>query len=179
MEKFIMITAARLVPLKQIDRFIRVLIRMPDRYDFLYLIAGHGTHGYEKYLYKIAGPLMEKGKIRFTGFLRNETLVKYLNSADLFVLTSTSEGCSVAVIEALACELPVFSTRTGDTAELMLQESAGCLVGINEYEKWEKGLREIFDGRKIDILDRNIAKQHYDWRNIAYRFIALCREILK
>ena len=48
--------------------------------------------------------------ILFCGSVPNDDLHLYLNSADVFVLPTKGEGCCNAIIEALACGLPVVSS---------------------------------------------------------------------
>lgn len=47
--------------------------------------------------------------IVYKGPLHHDDLPKYLNAADLFVLPTLKEGCSNAIVEALACGVPVVS----------------------------------------------------------------------
>lgn len=48
--------------------------------------------------------------ILFKGSLPHEEIYKYLNAADVFVLPTLAEGCCNAIIEAMACGLPIISS---------------------------------------------------------------------
>ena len=48
--------------------------------------------------------------ILFCGSVPNDELHLYLNAADIFVLPTKGEGCCNAIIEALACGLPIISS---------------------------------------------------------------------
>ena len=49
--------------------------------------------------------------IRFSGQVNHSEVAKYLNATDIFVLPTKAEGCSNAIVEALACGLPVVSSN--------------------------------------------------------------------
>lgn len=170
-DKIIFFLASRMVADKQIDKVISVFSDLSNRYDFLLLIAGHGPKRYEDYLEDISLDLLRKNKIRFVGFLSGEKFRSYYNASDFFISASTSEGASVAVMNAFACEVPVISTKTGHTAELMEQYNCGCLLDIYDYKMWKNNIEEIMKGKKmVRPMDREIAKKHYDWPNIARKF---------
>ena len=48
--------------------------------------------------------------VLFKGRLPHKEIVTYLNAADIFVLPTLAEGCCNAVVEAMACGLPIVSS---------------------------------------------------------------------
>lgn len=67
--------------------------------------------------------------ILFQGVVNHNELVKYLNCADIFVLPTKAEGCCNAIIEALACGLPVVSSNKSFNDEIL---DDMCSIRINE-----------------------------------------------
>ncbi len=78
-----------------------------ERDDVHLVIAGPDNDALKP---KVEAWLQAEGvldKTTFTGMLVGETKLAALNDADLFVLPSFSENFGIAVIEAMACGLPV------------------------------------------------------------------------
>lgn len=173
--KPVFFTSSLLIMRKQIDKLIRIFNELDADYDFLLLISGHGTEKYEKYLKDLAKPLMDKGKVKFTGYLTGNTLRKHYASADLFLNTSNSEGGPVSAMKAIACETPLFSTNIGNVAERMRKNKSGILVGINDYKQWKKEIEQVLQGKKVKLFDRKEGEEKYDWQKLAARFSELYR----
>lgn len=57
--------------------------------------------------------------ILFQGLVEHNKLYLYLNCADIFVLPTNAEGCCNAIIEAIACGLPVVSSNKTFNNEIL------------------------------------------------------------
>ena len=53
----------------------------------------------------------EGANILFSGRLPHEKIPEYLSAADFFILPTKAEGCCNAIIEAMACGLPIISAN--------------------------------------------------------------------
>lgn len=167
----VLLTVSRLNDLKQVDKCIDVLSKINE--DFIFLIVGHGTREYEEYLREKAKKPLDKNRIRFEGYKTSNELVSYYNAADLFIHMSKSEAGPVSIMEAMACGLPIFCTDTGNTAEVLKENNVGVVVEINNYKEWEEKLTDFLNDNPIKALDINVVKEHYDWGNVATKFVEI------
>lgn len=78
------------------------------------------------------GDLKQQGdEILFQGKLPHNELVNYLNSADVFVLPTLAEGCCNAIVEAMACGLPIISSDLSFNDDLLTDLNA---IRINSMD---------------------------------------------
>jgi glycosyltransferase involved in cell wall biosynthesis len=63
-------------------------------------------------------------KIAFIGPVEHAKLPEYLSAADAFVLPTTMEGCCNAILEAMACGIPVVSSKRDFNDEIIDDEVA-------------------------------------------------------
>jgi teichuronic acid biosynthesis glycosyltransferase TuaC len=74
------------------------------------------------------------------GSIEPEQMPLWLNAANAVLVTSDYEGFGMAAIEALACEVPVFSTPVG-VAPYALGGVAGCLCAPFDASVWSTAAR--------------------------------------
>lgn len=58
----------------------------------------------------------------FSGQLPHDEIPRYINAADVFVLPTLAEGCCNAIIEALACGIPVISSDRPFNEDILSDE---------------------------------------------------------
>lgn len=107
------------------------------------VIAGIGELESEMRKYK------NRNNIILLGQLEREEVFEVLVATDIFCLFSESEGCSLAIQEAMAAGNPVFATDVGGNADLVDNGLTGWLCGsFNEQE-----ISDIFKIiSKIEVL---------------------------
>ena len=68
-----------------------------------------------------------QGAVIFPGLVADT--IPYYAAADAFVLPSWHDACSLTVLEACACGLPVITTRANGVADLLTDGREGTIVG--------------------------------------------------
>lgn len=75
-----------------------------------------------------AGPVrLESPQIVFRGPVLNSQVAELLSACDIFVLPTTNEGCSNAILEAFTCGLPVVTSK-GDFNDEIVNDDVGLRV---------------------------------------------------
>ncbi len=127
---FTICNIGRLAEPKRHDRLIKVAAELKRRrLDFTVWILGTGR--LESRLRQLAKSLEVDDRIRFLGFKKNP--YPYLKAADIFLLTSDTEGYPTVVCEALCLDKPVVSTAITGSDEL-LAGGTGILTSFDVSE---------------------------------------------
>ena len=72
--------------------------------------------------------------VLFQGTVPHDELVYYLNAADFFILPTLAEGCCNAIIEAMACGLPIISSNLPFNDDILNQNNSILIDPLNITE---------------------------------------------
>lgn len=175
----VLLFLGRLFPKKGLDILLKGFAKVLPDGVFL-LIAGHDAGmGYRDEMEQLAKVLGISERVRFIGELRGEDKFRALRGADGFALTSYSEGLPVAVVEAMACGLPVLITPGCHYPEVDEVE-AGWTVEANEAAV-EKGVRKMFanstEMRRRGANARALVERKFVWSRIAVDSVDIYKEM--
>jgi glycosyltransferase involved in cell wall biosynthesis len=119
---------------KGLEMLLRAWQRLASRHPRLHLVlVGSGAGQFlscEAALRRFVTDHGLASRVTFTGAVAN--VEDYLRAADLFVLPSDSEALPMALIEAMACGLPVVATRVGGIPDVVEDGVDGRLIAAGD-----------------------------------------------
>ncbi|GMU37475.1 MAG: glycosyltransferase [Phycisphaerae bacterium] len=124
-KEFDLILVGRLVEVKRIDVFLEAVgIAAKRRGTLSAVVVGDGP--LRASLQERAEALGLADRVRFVG--QQAAVEDWYRRSRVFVLTSDSEGLSLAMLEAMACGLPVVVSDVGDLGDMVERGVTGELV---------------------------------------------------
>lgn len=94
--------------------------------------------------------ILDIPNVLFSGRVVHDKLPIYLNAADVFVLPTLHEGCCNAIIEALACGLPIISSNLPFNKDI-LNEKNSILVDPANTQQLASAIKELRDQEEIRL----------------------------
>ena len=141
----VLIGVGGLIERKGFHRIIPLLPALRRRFPKLvYLIVGGGTTQADLRgaLERLAAQHGVADIVRFCGPQLPADLKWFYGAADVFALATAHEGWANVFLEAMACGLPVVTTRVGGNAEVVADASLGALVDWWDAPAFERALGE-------------------------------------
>lgn len=145
---------------KSYDILLRAAARAcrQSRQSLRFVIAGQGKgHLYEELL-ELRSELGLEDRVHFLGFIQDPQ--EFLSNLDLFVLSSTSEGFSIATIQAMAAKLPVLVTRSGGPEEIVTHLENGWMVDAGDAGALADGIQQLLDDAPLRERLANSGREH-------------------
>jgi len=150
------------------------------RHDVRLVVAGPDE---DNTLTEIKTILKSQGALEkavFPGMLTGEQKLEALSAADIFALTSYSEGFSVALLEALSAGLPLVITDECNFPEVG-DSRAGFVVRPNDSET-ASALMSLLDSadlrREMSENARRLVRSNYTWERIAEKMFTLYENVI-
>ena len=156
----------------QKGRNIHLLGKM-QREDSQVIIVGSTSTGIEQDIYQ---SLRNSGCFIWMDYIENIEEVYKLSDCYIFPTRNavSSIEMPLTVLEAMACNLPVISTKFGALPRIF--ESKDGLIFADEEEDFIEGLEKVRNGIEVRNRERILP---YSWKNIVQKLIEIYRRILE
>lgn len=145
-DKEVIVTyTGRLVSYKGLPLLMRVAERLQQEYDDVgFVLIGSGgldIHNCEGELRAYVSAHHLGTSIHFAGEVPN--VHEYLQASDIFVLPTEEDAFPLALVEAMACGLPVISTPVGGIGQIVTSGENGLLVKPGDFQQLYDALRDL------------------------------------
>lgn len=118
-------------------------------------------------------------RVLLPGF--REDVLSLMKSADLFVMSSVTEGLGSAVLDAMAMGLAVVGTRAGGIPEAVINEETGRLVEPADPRALAEAITTLLKNRELrrDYGEAGRARvaQHFDVNNLVEGTLDVYRRV--
>jgi glycosyltransferase involved in cell wall biosynthesis len=157
----VLVSVGRLKAPKDFATLLRALAALPDL-AFKAVIVGEGPD--RPALEAEIERLGIGDRVRLLGERRD--VPELLGAADVFVLSSKSEGLPVSLLEAMVAGLPVVASRVGGVAELVEEGETGLLVAPGNPDELSAALERVLGDRelrrRLGAAGRERVERHFD-----------------
>ncbi|MGA2249746.1 glycosyltransferase [Terracidiphilus sp.] len=136
-DEFLWLAAGRLEAVKNFPALVEAIATLPQHARLV--IAGIGSQA--EALWSLARSLGIESSVRFPGHQSN--LLRWMQAADGFALSSRWEGLPMSLLEAGACGLPCVSTAVAGATEIILDGQTGLLVPQGNQNELNEAMRRL------------------------------------
>lgn len=130
----------------------------------LVLVGGAGPLGGDaENLLALAEQTGVAERLIIAGKQPHERIPKYYQAADVSVLASWREGCPNAVLESLACGIPVVATDVGSVSCMLEDGINGHIVPLRDVDRLSHAIQAILDQPpNPDVVRRSSAVRSWE-----------------
>jgi len=167
--KIKLIAVGRLYYQKAIDVLVRAVAEVINSgmNNLFVMVVGDGEEKLQ--LNTLIQNLHLENHIKLFGIRQNA--IRLMEASDLFVMPSRFEGLSIAMIEAMACGLPIIASDAPGIRDHIQNGQNGIIFPVEDYKAMAKCIRQLAEDKKLRIKLSHGAKKSFKKEFDMYRNI--------
>ena len=156
-DQFLVGSVGRLEPVKNYGMLLQAFAKLMAEFgnNIHLLLIGEGVH--KKELIRLAEQLKVNQNVHFLGMQYN--VHEILPLFDVFVLSSLTEGTSIALLEAQSCGVPAVVTDVGGNSFIISHEENGFLCPLNNVATMTQYLEILLNNDDLKNRMRKKSRQ--------------------
>lgn len=163
--KRVLLSVSSLRSYKAHDIVLKALHEIPEKEQYVYLIAGVGPN--REAILSMARELGLENQVRLLGFVPENKLREYYNLCDISVLCTREnlnsgevEGFGLVFLETQACGKPVIGVRAGGIPDAIKDRVTGWLIPQDDHSALRDLLVRLFDNPN-KIKEAGVKARHW------------------
>jgi glycosyltransferase involved in cell wall biosynthesis len=171
-DRFWILAVSQARPEKRVDRLLHVVrdvidARPDQRIGFIYVGDGPPAVEWKQRAHELG---LDDVCV-FAG--RQNDLVPYYRAADLLVHAAERESFGNAIVEAMACGIPVVASAALGPKETILDGKTGAVIGLDDFAGFTQAVLRYVDDPEMTKMHGNYARAHVD---TAYNVVRQSKE---
>ena len=154
-------TAGFLRPIKGFHILLQAFGKIVKIYpNTCLLVVGRFTQEtYKRDMLQQISDIGIRRQVVFTGYIPHREVLAWMREMDIFVFPSLHEGSPNALIEAMACELPLVASRVGGIVDIVEDNRNGLLVPADDADMLSQKLQRLIQDQELRKRLGKAAKQ--------------------
>jgi len=177
----IVLFLSRIHPKKGVDRLIHAASKVCALHQVRFIIAGSGDSTYERSLHSLVEKLDVQDHVEFVGFVNGDRKTSLLRASDIFVLPTSQENFGLVFPEAMACGIPIITTKGVDIWP-ELEESGGAFIINEDAESTANAIIQLLDDdalrTKMGVAGRKWVTKTFAGNTVVNRYIEMYRQAI-
>lgn len=152
-----------------------------ERKDVYLVLAGPDNKGYSREVKKWLDQAGLANRSLFTGMLLGKDKLSLLRDSDIFVLPSYSDSFGIAVIEAMACRLPVVISNKVGIWQEVAETRAGIVTNCDSQQVAEAILKLLANpemGKEMGKRGEELVRSRFTWSKVIEKLIRVYQDII-
>ena len=184
------LTVARPVPAKGVDRLIDAVALLKKKIDFNLYIGGDTIEKdksneeiqAERRIMELIKKYKIEKNVNFIGRVPHDTVLPvYYRGASVFVLPSRYEPFGLTTLEAMASGTAPIVSNVAGSREIIVDGLNGFIVDTHDRKKLSQHILNLLTNKKLNKkISENAAftiKEHYSWDKIIEKFVSLYKNL--
>lgn len=175
-DKVVMVFVGRIAEQKGLAYLIQSLPALRSRVSTPFVLNVVGDGPLRPNMEALAESLGVSDCVHFSGWVSQSQVRDWLQRADIFVLPSLMEGLSIALLQAMACGLPVVTGNVMGNREVVRNGQNGFLVPTCDTRAWVEALAPVIEGRELRLQMGRRSREliaEYDWYTISRTYLQI------
>ena len=158
--RYILCTGRLSDPRKNVELLGRTFIKLAKEGDDKTRLVLAGKSGPPNKFWQLIDQAGLRQRVTYFADVSQAEIISLYQHASVFALPSDEEGLGIVVLEAMACGVPVVSTRCGGPDEIITNGINGYLVALNDTDSFEKYLVKILSNSALNRRLGHAAREH-------------------
>lgn len=168
---------------KGVDDLVKAFgVAVEEAGDAVLALAGGEDKKFGAEVRRLVGELGLEDRVRFLGPVPNEDVPDLMCAAEVFAYASRGgEGIPRAILEAMACGLPVVATEVAGVPEAVRDGETGFLVEVGDWETMGERIASLLLDeelrRRMGAAARRLVEQEFSYEVVIPRLVEVLREV--